>query len=143
MAKLAGKNVGIYISTDGGTTKRLAICMTTGEISFTTETVDSSSKCDEGFGNSEPGKKSWTISGEGFSENGEASASQMSFREVWDLWDDQTSFKVYWQDGTSGTYRAYSGNAIITSLRETATNNEYCTYQFELTGQGAVTDNLA
>lgn len=135
MAAFNGNILNIYISTDGGTTKKLAVCMTSGEISVESNQLDSTSKCDDGWTSSLPGNKSWTLSGEGFSEKESATAGQLSFKELMTLWAADTVFKAYWKDA-DGSYRNYNGDAYFSSLTESANTDEIVTFSFEIQGKG-------
>lgn len=135
MANLNGNLLTIYISLDGGTTRKLGICMTSGEFSAETNQIDSTSKCGEGWTSSEPGNKSWTFSGEGFAEADTVALNQFSFKELVGLWASGVKFIAYWRD-LSGYYRNYSGDAYISSISETANTDELVTFSFELTGTG-------
>lgn len=137
MAAFNGNVLNIYISADNGVTKKLAVCMTGGEFSAETNQIDSTSKCGEGWTSSEPGNKSWSISGEGFSERDAATTNQLSFKELIDLWAADTKFIAYWKDA-AGSYRNFSGTAYFGSISETANTDELVTFSFELIGTGTL-----
>lgn len=137
MAAFNGNILNVYISTDAGVTKKLAVCLSSAELSVETNQVDTTSKCNDGWTSSKPGNKSWTLSGEGFAERDSATAGQLSSKEFFDLWDSDTEFTIYWKDA-NGSYRNYSGTAYIGSLTETANTDEMVTYSVEFIGTGTL-----
>ena len=132
-----GNLLNIYISTDNGVTKKLAVCMTSGEISVETNVIDATSKCDDGYTGQKPGNKSWSISGEGFSNRDAADSGQLSLRELMSIWQADTQFLVYWKDA-AGSYRNYNGSAFLTSITETAATDELVQFSFEIQGTGTL-----
>jgi hypothetical protein len=139
-----GKTVGIYISTNLTTPAwKLAVCLTSNNFSRKADTMDTSSKCDNGWSSFKPGRRSWSISGEGLAA-AEPATNRMSYQEIDAIFLAGVEVLVKVADSpTTGTNVDYSGHAVLTSLEETYNDNDSVKFTFEFTGKGAYTNNLS
>lgn len=143
MTKIAGKNVGLYISTNLTTPDyKLAVCGLSHTFSRTRDTVDTSSKCDDGNGNAEPGKASYTISMDGYGTK-DPSVGQMSINAIDDIHLAGNAF--LWKLADSATAPVavgYQGQGILTRFEETYPDNESGKFTIEILGQGTYVNLL-
>lgn len=140
-AKIAAKGVAIYISTNLTTPAYLlAVCLTTNSFDRKRDTIDVSSKCDDGSANFESGRLNWSVKGEGFAMS-TPSTGRMSYNELDAiiLSGDTVLIKVA-DDPTTPVSVGYSGQAILTSLTEQYPDNEYVKFNFEFQGKGLYTN---
>lgn len=138
MAKITAEG-GLYLSTDGGTTYKLAVCLTSYEFNRKVDTIDTSSFCDDGTASFEAGRLSWTVSFDGLAE-GAPSGTQMSFNQLDDALKAKTIFTMkIADDPTTPVLIDYRGSALLTSLTESFNNGEVVKLSGELTGRGTYT----
>lgn len=114
-----------------------------GSINFSRETRDITTKDTGGGGatgwtETTPGTKSVTLSCNGLTRYDNA-ANQANVIEIAALFDSgSTTVAWTWTTGVTGD-PIYSGNGIIISFNETATNNQESTFDFQISGTSAVT----
>lgn len=139
-----GKTVAVYISTNLTTPSyKLAVCLTTNNFNRKVDTIDTSSKCDDGWASFKPGRKSWTVSGEGIAMAA-PTTGRMSFNELDDVFlaGLEVLVKVA-DDPTTPVKVHYYGQAVLTSIEETYADNEVVKFSFEFMGKGSYTNGIA
>jgi hypothetical protein len=139
--KVAAKGVGVYISTNlTSPAYKLAICLTTNGFDRKRDTIDTSSKCDDGTANFESGRLNWSVKGEGFAMDS-PSAGNLSFGDLDAIMlSGATVLVKVADDPTTPVKVGYSGLAILTSLTEQYPDNEYVKFNFEFQGKGLYTN---
>lgn len=135
---LNGNDTSIYLNTgtSGSPTWKLVTCAEQSNFQFTTDVVDTTTKCNDGVQSSRPGKSSWTMSFTG-KINTSPDTGEVSADDVISLASAKTVKE--WAFKNAGATRGYSGEAVITSYQEDANANEDMTFQISLTGNGELT----
>lgn len=138
MATINGNDVTIYLNngTDGAPDWELIVCNTESSIQITSETVDTTTKCDDGVQSTIPGKVSWSISGQG-QVKGTPDAGEHTAAELAAFILAGTSKQ--WAYKNAASDYGYKGNGILTSFEEVANADQPCTYSFTIQGSGALT----
>lgn len=104
----------------------------TGEL----ETIDATSKDEDGARKILVSATSWSIQAEGLVQYDDTTDKVRS-AELFTIWNNKTKVRVAWSTGKDGdTY--YWGDAYLTSYEETAGLNEVATYSVTLEGDGAI-----
>lgn len=107
-------------------------CFTDNGFDASTATIDTSTKCSNGFGSSRSGQKTWTMSGtlSVFDEN--LYPDMKSAQTLGAIWvsGEVVAVKMANPDGTFYV----AGDALLTSYKLTANNNTDVTCQITLTG---------
>lgn len=141
---LNGKDYVIFIDTTTpvtaakGAVYKPIMCEVSSSFSGTTDEQSVSNKCNGGFANSNPGTKSWTLSGEGQAIDDNAQPSATSMNEISELWK---SGKKFWAkqaalDPSLNTPVFTEGVVWISSLERTAGTEDPFTFSYTLTGVG-------
>ena len=135
---IKGNLLGLYISTDGGTTYTLVGSATNCTLSISNETLDVTKKSANGDRALIYGLQTATITAEGFVKFDDSQGSQQ-MRTVALSASDDTNYLARFSSGSTGDQEVYF-NAVITSFEETAAVNEMATYSITLESTGAITE---
>lgn len=121
------------ITATSGAVYRPVACITTAGISGTTNVIEVSDKCNEGFADAIPGNKTNTITGSGNAIDETLEPSQASFEELLALYQDGTEFwmKLANKSGNTETPVIREAVGFITDYSETADTDT--PYTFDLT----------
>jgi predicted secreted protein len=111
---------------------RVAVA-TSHTLSFERETIETTSKADGTTATFIPGKKSSTVSVEGYVDP----AKSENFDELYDLYDNDSTFTFTYTDNVVGNNR-YEGTCFFTSLERSGGQNEAETFSGELQITGSV-----
>jgi len=111
------------------------VCLTSNGWQASGDDIDTSSKCDGLWTTTQPGRKGWTITGEGNSIAGTPDAGTASFNKMFSLWKAGTVFAAEFYN-TEDEDDIIRGNVRITSLEKTAPDNAATTFSITFTGQG-------
>lgn len=119
------------------TNYRPVICMQTNGIGGTTDTIDVSDKCGNGYADPIPGGSSWEITGTGNAVDEAMNPSKASYQELFTLWKNKEAFwmKIANKPDGNGTPIIREGVGMITSFTETADTDNPYTFDFTFTGK--------
>jgi len=112
-----------------------AVCLTSNGFSSSGDRIDTSSKCTGGWEKSIDGRKGWTMTAEAQKIPGTPDTGTMSFNHYFALWKAGTTFaaQLVNVDDEDDIIR---GDVAITSIDNTAPDNDVATWTMTLTGQG-------
>lgn len=139
MAVEKGKDLMLFID-KSGTYKALA-CATSHTLTSSRDMIDSSCKDSGVFGNSRPGKGSWSITTDNlmvltsYDELMDAQLNGTKLKVAFALAENATEGEMPsggWTISDSGRY----GFGYVTEVTATATNGEDATYSATITGDG-------
>lgn len=130
--------LGLYISTDGGTTYTLVGSANTATLSISNETLDVTTKANSGARSLLYGLQSATITAEGFVKYDDTIGSQQ-LRSVALGGTDDADYQARFTTGVTGDKEVVF-DAVITSFEETAAVNEIATYSITLENTGPITE---
>lgn len=144
--KLRSNALNLYVNTLQGAdtfdgtvaddTWEIVASSTSGTFSGELETIDATSKDEDGARKILVSATSWSISAEGLVQYDD-STDKVRSAELFTLWNNKTKIRVAWSTGVDGdTY--YWGDAYITSYEESAGLNEVATYSVTIEGDGAI-----
>ena len=141
-----GEDMMLYVGeTVGGVTTYLPIAYaTSNSISYSLETVDTSSKMSGNWKSSMPGQIGWTASSEALISN---TTGHMSFAKLEALMIARTPILVKFGNVTASSSEftidaakpSRSGSAIITALELSSEKGGVCTSSITLQGDGELT----
>lgn len=115
------------------------MCETTSSFSGTTDAQEISNKCIAGgFGNSNPGTKTWEFTGEGHAIDESGSPSRASFETIRDLWK---SGQKFWarqanKDPLTGFVTMVEGVVWVSAYEQTVGTEDPFTFTYTFTGVG-------
>lgn len=133
-----GNLLGLYISTDNGTTYTLVGSATSCTLSINNDTLDVTKKSAAGNRELMYGLQTATITAEGFVKFDDTQGSEQ-LRSIALGASDDSTYLARFSTGVTGDKEVYF-NAIITSFEETAAVNEIATYSLTLESAGAITE---
>jgi predicted secreted protein len=108
--------------------------VTSNTFSLERETIETTSKDDGTDATFIPGKKSATLSVEGYVDP----AATQNFDSLYDLYEADNTFSFRFTDNVSGN-QEYTGTCFFTSLERSGGQNEAETFSGELQITGSVT----
>jgi len=106
----------LRISTDGGTTKKILVCLQESGFSASTATTEEISQCGTHAG---VGGNTWEYTATIIINTTPGATTEVSYEDLLALWNAQTQFLVYDNHPTDGTAWYQSGTVLITSLSKT------------------------
>jgi hypothetical protein len=109
--------------------------VTSNTFSLERETIETTSKSDGTTATFIPGKKTSTLSVEGYVDPSFSSKTEEGFNDLYTKYDNDTTFSFTFTDGT----KTYSGNCFFTSLERSGGQNEAETFSGELQITGDIT----
>lgn len=138
MATINGNDVAIYLNNGDFATPdwELVVCQAEATIQITAESVETTTKCDNGVMSARPGKVSWTITGQG-QVKATPDAGEHSAEEVAALILAKTTSE--WAYKNAGSTKGYRGEGFLTSFEEVANTDQDMTFSFTIQGSGALT----
>jgi len=136
-SNVKGNLLGLYISSDDGSTYTLVGSATSCTLSINNDTLDVTKKSASGNRELMYGLQTATITAEGFVKYDDTVGSQQLRSVALSATDDST-YLARFTTGVTGDKEVYF-NAIITSFEETAAVNEIATYSITLESAGAIT----
>src|SRR6476661_5649053 len=114
MGKLEGAKIMLAVWTAGspGSYKPVG-CLTQQGVNRSAEKIDTSSKCDDGYGSSLPGRKSIDMPIAGVAEFAPAAGS-LGYSDLVDWWNDgvEKDFKIY-QTGGGSDFTPQYGTGVL------------------------------
>lgn len=143
--KVRSNLINIYISNDlDGTlddtgsddTFDIIASSTSGTFSGELETIDATSKDNDGARSILVSAINWNISAEGLVQFDDTT-NKVRSAELFDIWKAKTQIRVAWTTGESGD-NFYFGNGYITSYEESAGLNEVASYSITIEGDGDI-----
>lgn len=137
-SNVKGNLLGLYISSDDGSTYTLVGSATSCTLSINNDTLDVTKKSASGNRELMYGLQTATITAEGFVKYDDTVGSQQLRSVALSATDDST-YLARFTTGVTGDKEVYF-NAIITSFEETAAVNEIATYSITLESAGAITE---
>ena len=141
---LNGKDYIVFVDTttattaDAGAAYEAVMCMVTNGFSMTRDSVEVSNKCNDGWGNSNPGTGSWEITGDGHAIDEAGTPSQTSYQTLAELAKSGDKFwaKIADVDTTGTSIIHREGVVWISSYDETAGTDEPYSFSFTFQGVG-------
>ena len=137
MSQVNGKDIGIYFAATGQTPVLIAAA-TSGELSLSTDSIETSNKDTAGFKTFIPGRKSGSISMEAMFI---PTDSAISYDDIFDLWKNDTVLDVEYKHAGTGN-KTYSAQGVITSLGQSAPDGEVVTFSAEIQLSGAISRSV-
>ncbi|HEU4903163.1 MAG TPA: phage tail tube protein [Flavisolibacter sp.] len=136
MANVKGKLVVFRLSTDGGTTKKILVCLVSHRFSGSTEITTEQTMCDGGTTQTAIGARSWTMNAEGYVKK-DPTVTEVSYQDLLSWWNTDTEL---WAEMTDpdDTF-LHQGNVVITSIELENTVNDSARFSLTFTGNGALT----
>jgi hypothetical protein len=124
-----------YITIDG--TDYPVGCVTSNSIQETSDTIETTTRDNEGWKTSRPTNQSYTISVEGLQiRSNSAPVTKFSYDYLIDLKRSRTVFQ--WKTNVPNSGLSQTGFAYIDSISEAASVGEYLTFTANLQGYGAI-----
>lgn len=125
------------ITATNGSDYEALMCMVSNGFSISVDAQDVNNKCNDGFGNSNPGTGSWEMSGDGHAIDESGTPSATSYQAIAQLALDKTKFwaKIAHQTDNEGVIHR-EGVVWISSYEETAGTDEPYSFSFTFTGVG-------
>tara|TARA_R100001594_G_scaffold39780_3_gene71617 strand:+ start:711 stop:1142 length:432 start_codon:yes stop_codon:yes gene_type:complete len=138
---ITGSAIVLGIDLSGSTSPTAVAGATTGQLSLTQETIDTTNKDSGGRKEFINGVKSWTLSCEAFTtSSGETVSGDTSINAL----DAGTKIYVQFRDGSGqANAKKYTGYGYITSIGVGANVGEFSTYSIEIQGTGQLTQAAA
>ena len=134
---IQSSGVPFRISTDGGETWKNVVCKQTGTFNGSTSSNQEESDCGPFIGLGSP---SWTVDFTGIVNLTPNSPTEISAKDLFDIWQDKTEVKVSWLSGDGSGDNVYrEGSAFITSYTENAQIGNLFNFNMTLTGNGSLT----
>lgn len=112
------------------------VCLKSNGVELSVSSIDTTSKCTDGWADSIPGDGSWTMSGEGFAVGSTLTDEQVSEGALFTLAKNKQSFYIKTADVAASTIRR--GIAYISSFSESFNNNEGYSFSATFTGRGEI-----
>lgn len=114
------------------------MCMVTNGLSLNRDSIEITNKCNDGWGNSNPGNGSWEITGDGHAIDEAGTPSATSYQTIAELALAGTKFwaKIADVDTTGESIIHREGVVWVSSYEETAGTDEPYSFSFTLTGVG-------
>jgi len=125
----------IILSVEG----RIVACATSHSIELTNAVREISCKGSGDFTSAEYGRFSWTASTDALMNLGKDEVTYISYAELMNLMLAKTIVSIeskYDQDGDGSNMYTVSGEAIITSINQTAGDSENASFSVGLQGRG-------
>jgi TP901-1 family phage major tail protein len=129
MAKVAGVDVLLYASTDGGTTKQVVGGQSGATLNRETNIIEVTSK-ESGWAENLSGVKSWSIECEGY-----VVVDDTAYTALETAWENGEEIDVEIVVPSGSTY---SGKALIGEFPLEAPQDDAMTFSITLTGSGAL-----
>jgi TP901-1 family phage major tail protein len=144
--KLRSNALNLYVNTLQGAdtfddtvaddTWEIVASSTSGTFSGELETIDATSKDNDGAREILVSAISWSIQAEGLIQYDDLT-NKLRSGELFTIWNNKTKIRVAWSTGIDGdTY--YWGDGFITSYEEAAGVNEVATYSITIEGDGVI-----
>ena len=141
--------IGVYVSPSANTFNIIAYA-TSGSLELSRETIDATTKDNDGAKTIILGGQGWTMNVDGLvsyqvlNSDDSTNANAESALDLFDAWSNKTKVTLAWttgaNDATDQDYM-YTGDAFVSSYTETAGVNDVATFSvtFESTGDIAKT----
>lgn len=135
MATFNGTKLGVYISTNDGTSYQLVAASTECSMSITAEVIDISTKDSAAWRQLLPGMRSASLSVSGLIDYTSTDATKKYLPDLFDLMDNRQLVKLRFSNEVVADKR-YNCDGYITSLEQSAGTEDTATYSatFEITG---------
>lgn len=143
--KIRSNAINVYVSTLTGDsidadatddTFDIIASSTSGTFSGELETLDATTKDNDGARSILVSAINWSISCEGLVHFGDET-DKLRPTELFDIWNNKTQVRVAWSTGVTGD-TFYYGNGYITSYEESAGLNEIASFSITIEGDGGI-----
>lgn len=144
--KIRSNALNIYVNTLQGAdtfddtvaddTWEIVASSTSGTFSGELETIDATSKDDDGARAILVSAISWSMSVEGLVQYDDGT-NKVRSAELFTIWKNKTKIRVAWSTGVDGD-TIYWGDGFITSYEESAGLNEVATFSVSIEGDGDI-----
>lgn len=146
--KIRSNAINVYLSTNSGDTLssdtdatndtfEIIASATSGTFSGELETIDATSKDNDGARSILVSAISWTMTCEGLVVYGDTT-NKVRPAELFSLWQNKKKVRLAWATGIAGDV-FYYGDAYLTSYEESAGLNEVATFSVTFEGDGDIT----
>lgn len=127
----------VYARTGSGTPKafQALVCLTSNGFQPEDNQIDTGSKCTGDWNTTIPGRKGWSISGEGQLLK-VPGAGEVSYKQLLTLWKSGEVFEVMIAAKDDPADVEVRGQARISDIPLTYPDNEVSTFSVTFTGQG-------
>ena len=134
MATFNGTKLGVYYSTDGGTTYKLIAASTECSLSISTETIDISTKDSSAWRELLPGMRSASLSCSGLIDY-QHDTTKHDVPDLFSLLENRDLIKLRFSNEVASDKR-YNADGYLTSLEQSAGTEDTANYSatFEITG---------
>ena len=134
MAIIHGDTVKFYTNTSAGATAVYTAvgCESSITLSSSRETIDTTGKCSSNWKDHITGDGSYTLSGDGFADAGDAGLDRM-------INDHMAGTQILWQMKTFNS-QVYAGTGTINQFDLVSSHGDAVKYSFNITGDGAYTE---
>ena len=145
--KIRSNAINVYLSTTTGAdtidgtatddTYDIIASSTSGTFSGELETLDATTKDNDGARSILVSAINWSVTCEGLVQYDDLTG-KLRAHELFDLWNGKTQVRVAWSTGVDGD-AFYYGNGYITSYEESAGLNEVASFSITIEGDGGIT----
>jgi hypothetical protein len=140
MAKIKGQGVVLDISSDGGTTWKVLICLLSNDLNMTRETLTAPfTKCDTATAalDRAPGALTWEVPFDALIDDAPIS-TQLTYGDLLTLMNNGTTVMLRQQYDNTGSDFYTTGSAILTSLSQTNPADGFAGFSGTFSGSGAL-----
>lgn len=139
--------IGIYVL-NGANNYEAVAYSTSGSLELSRETIDATTKDNDGAKTIILGGEGWSMSCDGvvnysaLNQDGTVNADVQSTLDLFDAWKAKTELTLAWTSGASDATDAdymYTGKAFISSYSESAGVNDVATYSCSFESNGDIT----
>jgi|10_taG_2_1085330.scaffolds.fasta_scaffold130461_2 TP901-1 family phage major tail protein len=139
--------IGIYVL-NGANNYEAVAYSTSGSLELSRETIDATTKDNDGAKTIILGGEGWSMSCDGvvnysaLDQDGTANTDVHTTIDLFDAWKNKTELTLAWTTGESDGSNAdnmYTGNAFISSYSESAGVNDVATYSCSFESNGDIT----
>jgi len=139
--------IGIFVSTDAGSNFEIVAYSTSGSLELSRETIDATTKDNDGAKTIILGGQGWSMSCDGVvsyiaeNQSGTVVGDVQTTIDLFDLWYNKTEVTLAWttavKDATDSDYM-YKGKAYLSSYSESAGVNDVATYSCTFESNGDI-----
>lgn len=137
--KLKGQQIilAVWVAGAPGSYKAVT-CLTTQGLQRSADEIDTSSKCDDGYGSSLTGRKNITMPIAGVSDFAPA-AGALGYQALEALWDSAAEFDFKLYQANAGTdFVAKYGTGVLLSLNDNFNDGEAVVFDGQIKVNGAI-----
>ena len=139
MANVQGLDLVIEISQDSGSTWKYIVCETNSGFTGSRTTTSVATKCNRSTPAVGLGAKEWSMSFSGVVKSDPDAETELGYGDMLGFWDAGTELRARrLNPSETGTIITQEGNVYITDISDSAETDGVLTFDFTLTGNGAL-----